>query len=87
MTTRHEPIVTVAELLAHALELEAESYERYLLLAEVMEVHNNAEVADLFDQLARYSELHVREVEVLPPAADFPSFDARPPLKTLILHL
>lgn len=64
MTRNHEPIVTVAELLAHALELEAESYERYLVLAEVMEVHNNVEVADLFDQLARYSELHVREVEV-----------------------
>lgn len=29
----------------------------------------------------------VREVEVLAPAADFPSFDGRPPLKTLILHL
>lgn len=29
----------------------------------------------------------VREVEVLPPAADFPSSDGQPPLKTLILHL
>lgn len=29
----------------------------------------------------------VREVEVLAPAADFPSFDGKPPLKTLILHL
>lgn len=29
----------------------------------------------------------VREVETLTPAADFPSFDDRPPLKTLILRL
>ena len=29
----------------------------------------------------------VREVEALAPASDFPSFDARPPLKTLILQL
>ena len=29
----------------------------------------------------------VREVESIAPAADFPSFDGRPPLKTLVLHL
>lgn len=29
----------------------------------------------------------VREWQVLPPAADFPSMDNQPPLKTLILHL
>ena len=28
----------------------------------------------------------VREHEQLPPAADFPSTDGNPPLKTLVLH-
>lgn len=63
-TSTHEPIATVAELLAHAVELETESRERYLVLSQVMEVHHNGEVAVLFDQLARYSDLHLREVEV-----------------------
>lgn len=63
-TNGHQPIDSVTELLAHALELEVESRERYRGLAEVMEVHHNPEVAELFDQLAHYSDLHVREVEV-----------------------
>ncbi|MDG6402903.1 SAM-dependent methyltransferase, partial [Pseudomonas quasicaspiana] len=29
----------------------------------------------------------VRDWQVMPPAADFPSMDNQPPLKTLILHL
>lgn len=62
-TNGHRPIDSVTELLAHALELEVESRERYRGLAEVMEIHHNPEVAELFDQLARYSDLHVREVE------------------------
>jgi 23S rRNA (cytosine1962-C5)-methyltransferase len=48
------------------------------------------ELADWREQVLRCASKSgrpVREVEVLPPAADFPSFDARPPLKTLILHL
>jgi len=46
--TEHQPIASVPEFLAHALELEAESHERYRELAECMEVHNNPEVAELF---------------------------------------
>lgn len=59
----HRPIGTVAEFLAHALELEVESRERYRELAECMEVHHNPEVAELFRRLAGYSDLHAREVE------------------------
>lgn len=57
------PIESVAEFLAHALELEHESAERYLELAGSMEVHHNTEVADLFRRLAAMSEAHAREVQ------------------------
>ena len=48
------------------------------------------ELADWREQVLRCASKNgrpVREVEVLTPAADFPSFDDRPPLKTLILRL
>jgi rubrerythrin len=57
------PIESVAEFLAHALELEHESAERYLELAESMEVHHNAEVARLFRRLAAMSESHAQQVQ------------------------
>ena len=56
-------IATVAEFLAHALELEVESAERYRELAHAMEVHNNAEVAALFHRLAVESDAHVAQVK------------------------
>jgi rubrerythrin len=57
------PIVSVAEFLVHALELENESAERYLELAQTMEMHHNTRVADLFRRLAAMSEEHASEVE------------------------
>lgn len=60
----HEPIASIPELLAHALELEIESRERYRDLAQCMALHNNPDVAALFEQMAGYSELHARSVEV-----------------------
>jgi rubrerythrin len=57
-----QPIVTLAEFLAHALELELESAERYRELADSMEVHNNPEVAGLFRTLAHYGDAHAAEV-------------------------
>jgi rubrerythrin len=57
------PIASVAEFLVHALELEHESAERYLELAESMEIHHNAEVAQLFRRLAAMSEAHAGEVQ------------------------
>ena len=58
-----QTITTLGELLAHALELEQESVERYRELADSMETHNNPKVAELFRQLAEYSQLHAREVQ------------------------
>jgi rubrerythrin len=55
-------IQTAAEFLAHALELENESVERYRQLSQSMEIHHNPEVADLFEHLAMVSEAHAQDV-------------------------
>ena len=60
---KSQPIVSVGEFLAHALELEIESRERYSVLADSMEIHHNAEVAELFRKMAHYSDLHANEVQ------------------------
>ncbi len=52
----------VATFLAHALALETEAAERYAELADVMDVHNNPEVALLFRQMAEFSTLHAESV-------------------------
>ncbi|MGD8429412.1 MAG: ferritin family protein [Ectothiorhodospiraceae bacterium] len=51
----------VQEFLAHAVVLEEEAAERYDELADAMEVHNNADVRDLFRRMAEYSRLHLAE--------------------------
>jgi len=55
-------ISSVAEFLAHALEMEVESAERYRELADNMEVHNNPQVATLFRRLAVEGDAHVEQV-------------------------
>jgi rubrerythrin len=57
-----EPIESVPEFLVHALELEHESADRYLQLAETMAIHHNQEAADLFRHLADMSDAHASEV-------------------------
>lgn len=52
----------IAELLAHALALEAEATERYAELAEVMHTHNNPDAAELFTRMAGIEQLHVDEI-------------------------
>lgn len=54
---------SVQMFLAHALTLENEAAERYEDLADVMEAHNNPEVAQLFRDLSRYSRMHASEVK------------------------
>jgi rubrerythrin len=56
-------IPSIPEFLAHALEMEAESMERYRQLADNMEVHNNPDVAALFRTLAAEAEVHVAQVK------------------------
>jgi rubrerythrin len=55
-------IASVAEFIAHALELETESAERYAELADAMAVHNNPEVSALFRELAAESDVHAAKV-------------------------
>jgi len=57
-----QTIETLGEFLAHALELEHESAERYRELADSMEVHHNPETAELLRKLAEVSEDRAAEV-------------------------
>ena len=54
---------TVALFLAHAIALEVEAAERYEELADVMEVHNNPDVAALFRQMSEFSSRHAASVQ------------------------
>lgn len=53
---------TLSLFLAHSIALETEAGDRYDELADVMEVHNNAEVAALFRQMRDFSRLHASQV-------------------------
>ena len=48
--------------LAYAVALEEEAADRHDELADMMEVHNNPDVAGTFRQLAHYSRLHAAEI-------------------------
>ena len=65
-------IETVEELLAHVQVMEREAYECYLDLAEQMEVHNNHEVAELFNKLAADEKGHLDYVQKRAGDSDIP---------------
>lgn len=48
--------------LAYSVVLEEEAADRHDELADVMEVHNNPDVANTFRKLAHYSRLHAQEI-------------------------
>ena len=50
------------ELMAQALAMEREAVARYTELADMMEVHNNTEVAALFRKMAEYEGHHVAQI-------------------------
>jgi rubrerythrin len=50
---------------AYCIALEEEAAERHDELADVLEVHNNPEVAATFRKLAHYSRLHAGEISEL----------------------
>lgn len=58
--------------LAFSLALEEEAAERHDELADMMEVHNNPEVAGIFRKLAGYSRLHAGEVRDRSRGSDLP---------------
>lgn len=62
-------ISNLHDLLAVAYQIEADAVERYHLLAEQMETHNNLELAKVFRDLARAEDIHREEIRRL--AGDF----------------
>jgi rubrerythrin len=53
---------TIDELMAQALAIEREAVERYTELADMMEQHNNPEVAEMFRKMAQYEGHHVEQI-------------------------
>lgn len=53
---------SVAEFFAQALAIEGEATERYNLLADQMEVHNNKEIAAIFRKMASIEAEHRNEI-------------------------
>lgn len=52
----------IALFLAHSVALETEAGDRYDELSDMMEVHNNPQVAELFGQMREFSRLHASQV-------------------------
>ena len=55
-------ITSPAELLTIAYRIETDAVERYTLLAEQMESHNNPELVAVFRDLARAEAIHAEEI-------------------------
>lgn len=53
---------TLGDLMARALAMECEAAARYTELAEMMEQHNNTEVAELFRKMAEYEDRHAAQI-------------------------
>lgn len=53
---------TIEDLMTQALAIEREAVARYNELADIMQMHNNAEVATLFRQMAGYEQHHVQHI-------------------------
>ena len=56
-------LANIPQLLAHALALELEASERYADLADLMEAHNNYDVASLFKKMSGIEKLHVNHIQ------------------------
>lgn len=66
---------SIEELMAQALAMEREAVARYGELADMMETHNNPEVAALFRKMAGYEALHAERI-----LADMGWVEDEPPL-------
>jgi rubrerythrin len=64
----------VSELLALAYQIEADAVERYKLLADQMEAHNNPELVKVFRDLAKAEAIHAKEIQQ--QAGDIDAADA-----------
>ena len=59
---RTKGITTETDFYEHAWAMEIEAVERYSMLADAMEQHNNADVTELFRKLARIEQLHADQI-------------------------
>jgi rubrerythrin len=55
-------IASIDDLFAVAYQIEADAVERYKVLAEQMETHNNLELVKVFRDLARAEGIHAEEI-------------------------
>lgn len=55
-------VSSLADLYAVAYQIEADAVERYTMLAEQMETHNNPELTAVFTDLARAEGIHREEI-------------------------
>jgi rubrerythrin len=58
-------IFSLSDLLAIAYRIETDAVERYTLLADQMETHNNSELMRVFRDLARAEGIHAAEIRRL----------------------
>ncbi len=65
-------MVDLDTFLAYSVALEEEAAERHDELADMMDVHNNPEVAGTFRKLAHYSRLHAQEIRDRSEGSDLP---------------
>jgi rubrerythrin len=70
-------ISSLADLFAIAYQIEVDAVERYRLLADQMETHNNAELVTMFRDLARAEGLHAEEIRRLAGDLDVTAHAAR----------
>ncbi len=73
--------LTIEDFMARAVAMEVEAAQRYEELADVMETHNNREVAELFRKLAVIEGKHAQQLLAqmgwtAPPAPPEAVFDA-----------
>ena len=55
-------VSTLADLFGAAYQIEIDAVERYAMLADQMEIHNNPEMVDVFRDLARAEGIHAEEI-------------------------
>ena len=58
-------VASLADLFALAYQIEADAVERYTMLADQMETHNNPELVKVFRDLARAEGIHADEIRRL----------------------
>ena len=70
-------VASLADLFALAWRIKADAVERYKLLADQMETHNNQELVKVFRDLARAEGIHAEEIRRLAGDIDVVAHSAK----------